>query len=51
MDKSFVKRLGVPLFFLLLFLIPAAIWDTLIYPNSNVFFVLSGHMTGEVILQ
>ena len=37
MDKSFLKRIGVPLFFLILFLVPAAIWDTLIYQVSSSF--------------
>lgn len=35
MDKEFVKRLGVPLFFLILFLIPALFWDALIFQVSS----------------
>ncbi len=35
MDKEFVKRLGVPLLFLILFMIPALFWDTLIFQVSS----------------
>ena len=35
MRKETLKRLGVPVFFMLLFLIPALIWDTLILQVSS----------------
>jgi small-conductance mechanosensitive channel/CRP-like cAMP-binding protein len=35
MSKETLKRLGVPVFFLLLFLIPALLWDTLILQVSS----------------
>jgi hypothetical protein len=31
MNKETLKRLGVPVFFLVLFLMPALLWDTLIF--------------------
>ncbi|PON13107.1 hypothetical protein C2W62_36105 [Candidatus Entotheonella serta] len=37
MDKEFVKRLGVPLLFLILFMIPAMFWDAVIYQVSSEF--------------
>ena len=37
MDKAFLKRIDVPLFFLILFLVPDAIWDTLIYQVNSSF--------------
>ena len=35
MSKEALKRLGIPVFFLLVFLIPALIWDTLILQVSS----------------
>ena len=35
MSKETLKRLGVPVFFLLLFLLPALLWDTLILQVSS----------------
>lgn len=37
MDKDFLKRLGVPLLFLILFMIPAMFWDAFIYQVSSEF--------------
>src|ERR1044072_1267552 len=35
MSKEALKRLGVPIFFLLAFLLPALVWDTLILQVSS----------------
>ena len=37
MNKEFFKRLGIPLLFLVLFLIPAIFWDAFIYKVSSEF--------------